>query len=330
MDHIPLVTECNVCGKKYQVSGESVGRHVRCRSCGNEFVVAAAEQIPELLSNEDLEPEYTAEKLSDEIDYQIFGDDTQYAEITLDPDEQVVAEAGAMMYMTANIRMDTVMGNPAARGEAGGGFWSKVAAAGKRVVTGESLFMTTFTNLGSEREVVSFAAPYPGRILAMDLHDVGGEIICQKGAFLCGARGLQIGIAFRKKILVGLFGGEGFVMQRIQGDGIALLHAGGTMRMADLVAGETLRIDTGCLVALQPSVEYSVELVGGIKNTFFGGEGLFLATLRGPGRVWLQSLPFSRLAGRIAAAIPRPGSSRKGEGSLLDMVGGLGNLLDGD
>jgi uncharacterized protein (TIGR00266 family) len=259
---------------------------------------------------------------ADEIDYEIFGEEMQYVEITLDPNEMVVAEAGGMMYMTPRIEMQTVFGDPSAQQT---GFLGKLMSAGKRLITGESLFMTTFMNPGPGREKVAFAAPYPGKILAMDLSQLGGELICQKDAFLCAARGVQIGIAFQKKIGVGLFGGEGFIMQRLTGDGLAFVHAGGTLMKRSLAAGEMLKLDTGCLVAVQPSVNYDIQFVGGIKNAVFGGEGLFFATLTGPGEVWCQSLPFSRLAGRVLANARSPG--RKEEGSIL---GGLGNLLDGD
>jgi uncharacterized protein (TIGR00266 family) len=262
---------------------------------------------------------------SDEIDYEIFGSEMQYVEVTLDPGEMVIAEAGAMMYMTRGIQMEAVFGDPAAPQS---GFWGKVAAAGKRVITGESLFMTTFSNgAATGREVVAFASPYPGKILPMHLDQLGGELICQKDSFICAARGTQIGIAFQKRLGVGIFGGEGFIMQRLTGDGIALVHAGGTMMRRTLAAGETLRLDTGCLMAITPSIDYDIQLVGGVKNTLFGGEGLFLATLTGPGEVWCQSLPFSRLAGRIIAAAPQTGRGNNEEGSIL---GGLGRLLDGD
>jgi len=270
-------------------------------------------------------PRVPSGKRSDEIDYEIFGEEMQYAEVTLDPGEMVVAEAGAMMYMTPGIQMQAVFGDPSAQQ---GGFWGKVVSAGKRVLTGESLFMTTFTNHGSGREQVAFASPYPGKIVPMHLEQLGGELICQKDSFVCAARGVQVGIAFQKRLGVGLFGGEGFIMQRLTGDGIALVHAGGTLMRRTLAAGQTLRLDTGCLVALVPSVTYDIQLVGGVRNTLFGGEGLFLVTLTGPGDVWCQSLPFSRLAGRILAAAP--GSLRGGgkdEGSLL---GSLGRMIDGD
>lgn len=260
---------------------------------------------------------------ADEIDYEIFGAEMQYVEVTLDPGETVIAEAGAMMYMTSGIRMETVFGDPSAEQT---GFFGKVLSAGKRMLTGESLFMTTFLNGGRGREVVAFASPYPGKVVPMHLDRLGGELICQKDSFLCAAKGIQIGIAFQKRIGAGLFGGEGFIMQRLTGDGVALVHAGGTLMERTLGPGESLRLDTGCLVALQPSVQYDVQFVGGIKNTLFGGEGLFFATLTGPGQVWCQSLPFSRLAGRIFAAAPQRGGARE-EGSLL---GGLGRMLGGD
>ncbi len=262
---------------------------------------------------------------ADEIDYEIFGAEMQYVEVTLDPGETVIAEAGGMMYMTSGIKMDTVFGDPSAPQQTG--FWNKVMSAGKRVLTGESLFMTTFSNVAQQREMVAFASPYPGKIVPMHLEQLGGEIICQKDAFLCAARGIQVGIAFQKRFAVALFGGEGFIMQRLTGQGIALLHAGGTVMKRTLAAGEQLRLDTGCLVALTPAVQYDVEFVGGFKNTLFGGEGIVLATLTGPGDVWCQSLPFSRLAGRIFAAAPQIGGGGKEEGSIL---GSLGRMLDGD
>jgi len=270
-------------------------------------------------------PPSSRARRSDEIDYEIFGVEMQYVEVTLDPGEVVIAEAGAMMYMTPGIQMETVFGDPSAPE---GGFLGKVAAAGKRMLTGESLFVTTFTNgARSGRETVAFASPFPGKIVPMHLDQLGGELICQRDSFLCAARGTKIGIAFQKRFGVGLFGGEGFIMQRLTGDGIALVHAGGMLMRRTLAPGETLRLDTGCLVAVMPSVNYDIEIVGGIKNSLFGGEGLFLATLTGPGDVWCQSLPFSRLAGRIVAAAPQTGRGGKEEGSIL---GGLGRLLDGD
>jgi uncharacterized protein (TIGR00266 family) len=255
-----------------------------------------------------------------EIDYQIFGSEMQYVEITLDPGESVIAEAGGMMYMTQGIQMQTVFGDPSQQNQ---GFLGKVMTAGKRVLTGESLFITTFTASGSSRDVVAFAAPYPGKIIPMHLDKLGGELICQKDAFLCAAMGTQVSVAFQKKIGVALFGGEGFIMQRLTGDGIAMVHAGGTIIERDLKPGETLRLDTGCLVAMQPGVNYDIQMVGGIKNALFGGEGLFLATLSGPGKVWMQSLPFSRLAGRVLANAPGGGGRGRDEGSLLGNLGGL-------
>ncbi len=262
-----------------------------------------------------------------EIDYRIEGEDLQFVEVELDPGESVVAEAGALMYMTAGIQMETIFGDGSGQGQKG--LMGALLGAGKRILTGESLFMTVFTASGGRKEKVAFAAPFPGRILAMDLRKLGGELVCQKDSFLCAARGIAVGIAFQKKIGAGLFGGEGFIMQRLQGDGLVFVHAGGMLTEVQLAAGETLRVDTGCLVALQPSVSYDVQLVGGVKTAFFGGEGLFFATLTGPGHVWLQSLPLSRLADRIARAIPGIGRGRKGEGSVLDHIG-IGNVIDGD
>ncbi|HEY6362732.1 MAG TPA: TIGR00266 family protein [Vicinamibacterales bacterium] len=260
-----------------------------------------------------------------EIDFRIVGSEMQFVEVELDPGESAVAEAGSMMYMTPGIQMETVFGDGSQQQRSG--VMGALLGAGKRLITGESLFMTVFTNGGSGKQQVSFAAPYPGKILAMDLKQLGGQLICQKDSFLCAARGVSIGIAFQRKIGVGLFGGEGFIMQRLEGDGLCFVHAGGTVHPLELQAGQTLRVDTGCLVALQPSVGYDIQFVGKIKTALFGGEGLFFAQLTGPGRVWLQSLPFSRMADRIYKAAPAAGGSRQGEGSIL---GGLGGLLDGD
>jgi uncharacterized protein (TIGR00266 family) len=259
-----------------------------------------------------------------EIDFRIVGTEMQYVEVELDPGESAVAEAGSMMYMTPGIDMETVFGDGTQQRS---GVMGALLGAGKRLITGESLFMTVFTNQGSGKQQVAFAAPYPGKILAMDLKQLGGELICQKDSFLCAARGVSIGIAFQRRIGVGLFGGEGFIMQRLQGDGLCFVHAGGTVSPLDLQAGQTLRVDTGCLVALQPTVAYDIQFVGKVKTALFGGEGLFFAALQGPGRVWLQSLPFSRLADRIYKAAPSRGGGRLEEGSIL---GGLGGLLDGD
>ena len=260
-----------------------------------------------------------------EIDFRIVGSEMQFVEVELDPGESAVAEAGSMMYMMPGITLETVFGDGSGQQKAG--VMGALLGAGKRLITGESLFMTVFTNEGQGKQVVAFAAPYPGKILPMDLKQLGGQLICQKDSFLCAARGVSVGIAFQKKIGVGLFGGEGFIMQRLEGDGLTFVHAGGTVHPIDLVAGQTLRVDTGCIVALQPSVAYDIQFVGRVKTALFGGEGLFYAMLTGPGRVWLQSLPFSRMADRIYKAAPAAGGRRVGEGSLL---GGLGGLLDGD
>jgi len=259
-----------------------------------------------------------------EVDYEILGDDLQFVKIELDPGEAVVAEAGAMMYVEDGIELDTIFGDGSQQQK---GFMGSLMSAGKRLLTGESLFMTVFHNESSGKKRVAFAAPYPGKIQPLHLAELGGELICQKDSFLCAAKGVSIGIAFNKRFGVGLFGGEGFIMQRLQGDGWTFVHAGGTLEERTLAPGESLRVDTGCLVAIQPSVTYDIQLVGSVKTALFGGEGLFFATLRGPGRVWLQSLPFSRLASRIYAAAPQTGGRRREEGSIL---GGLGNLLDGD
>ena len=259
-----------------------------------------------------------------EVDYKIFGDDMQYVEVELDPQEAVVAEAGGMMYMEDGIDMETIFGDGS---QQNAGFMGALLGAGKRILTGESLFMTVFINKGVGKKHVAFGAPYPGKIIPIKLSDIGGELIAQKDSFLCGAKGVSVGIAFTKKIGAGLFGGEGFIMERLQGDGWCFIHAGGTMMQRDLAPGETLRVDTGCIVGFQPSIDYDIQFVGKIKSALFGGEGLFFATLRGPGRVWLQSLPFSRMADRIHAASPQHGGRGREEGSVL---GGLGRLLDGD
>ena len=262
-----------------------------------------------------------------DIDFRILGSEMQFVEVDLDPGESAVAEAGVMMYMTQGIEMETVFGDGSAQPQQGG-MMGALLGAGKRILTGESLFMTLFTSRGPGKQQVAFAAPYAGKIIPLDLPTVGGELVCQKDSFLCAARGVSIGIAFQKKIGAGLFGGEGFIMQRLQGDGLCFVHAGGTIHTVELRPGETLRVDTGCLVALQPSVTYDIQFVGKVKTALFGGEGLFFATLTGPGKVWLQSLPLSRMADRIYKAASRVG--RKEEGSALDVFGGLGNLIDGD
>jgi len=238
--------------------------------------------------------------------------------------EAALAEAGGMMYMEDGIEMETIFGDGSQQDS---GFLGALMGAGKRLLVGESLFMTAFQNRGSGKKHVAFGAPYPGKIIPVHLREIGGELLAQKDAFLCAAKGVSLGIAFTKRFGAGLFGGEGFILERLQGDGLAFLHAGGTIYQRDLGMGESMRVDTGCIVAFQPTVDYNIEFVGKIKSALFGGEGLFFATLRGPGRIWLQSLPFSRLAGRIYAAAPQVGRGGREEGSLL---GGLGRLLDGD
>jgi uncharacterized protein (TIGR00266 family) len=260
----------------------------------------------------------------DVIDYEIFGSDMQYVEIELDPGEAAIGEAGTMMMMQDGIEMETVFGDASAQDR---GFMSKLLGAGKRLITGESLFTTVYHNRASMKRRVAFAAPYPGKIVPVDLSEIGGTYLCQKDSFLCAARGVSLGIGFQKRLGAGLFGGEGFILQKLEGDGLAFVHAGGTLLCRDLAPGEVLRVDTGCVVGFVPSVDFDIQFVGSIKSALFGGEGLFFATLRGPGRVWLQSLPLSRLANRIVLAAPAAGGSRREEGSIL---GGLGNLLDGD
>lgn len=260
----------------------------------------------------------------DVVDYEIFGEDMQYVEIELDPGEAAIGEAGAMMYMDPEIDMDTIFGDGSAQQS---GILGKLMGAGKRLLTGESLFTTVYQNKGNGKRRVAFAAPYPGRILPMDLSQLGGTLICQKDSFLCAAKGVSLGIAFQQKLGVGLFGGEGFIMQKLEGDGLAFVHAGGMLMERELGAGETLRVDTGCIAALSPTVNYDIQYVGKLKSALFGGEGVFFASLTGPGKVWLQSLPLSRLANRIIMAAPVAGGRSQGEGSLL---GGLGGLLDGD
>jgi uncharacterized protein (TIGR00266 family) len=265
-------------------------------------------------------------KAADEIDFRIVGGDMQFVEVELDPGESAIAEAGALMFKDSSVQMDTVFGDGSHSGQ-GGGFMEKLFSAGKRVLTGESLFTTMYTHTGQGKAKVAFAAPYPGTVLAMKLDDHGGRLICQKDSFLAGARGVTVGIHLQRKILTGLFGGEGFIMQKLEGDGWVFVHAGGTVVERELQAGERIDVDTGCVVAYHASVNMDVRPVSGIKSMFFGGEGVFLATLTGPGKVWMQSLPFSRLAGRMLQAAPQGGSQNRGEGSVL---GGLGRILDGD
>ena len=261
----------------------------------------------------------------DVVDYEIKGAEMQFVEVELDPGEAAIGEAGSMMFMDPGITMDTVFGD-ASGAQGGGGLFGKLLGAGKRLVTGESLFTTVYSNAAQGKQRVAFAAPYPGKILPMDLRQLGGTLICQKDAFLCAARGVALGIYFQKRLSVGFFGGEGFIMQRLDGDGLAFVHAGGTVLKRELAAGQTLLVDTGCIVALTQTVNFEIQYVGKIKTALFGGEGLFFAKVTGPGTVWLQSLPFSRLASRIFAAAPQRGGSKE-EGSVL---GGIGNMFDGD
>lgn len=260
-----------------------------------------------------------------EIEYKIYGDDMQFVEVELDPNEATVAEAGGMMYMDNGIEMETVFGDGSRQQSSG--IMGALMGAGKRLLTGESLFMTVFQNRSTGKRRVAFGAPYPGKIIPVHLAEIGGVLIAQKDSFLAAAKGVSVGIAFQKRLGVGLFGGEGFIMQRLEGDGWAFIHAGGTLLERTLAPGEIVRVDTGCIVAMQPSVNYDIQYVGKVKTALFGGEGLFFATLTGPGKIWLQSLPLSRLANRIVAAVPGIGRGGKEEGSLL---GGLGGLLDGD
>lgn len=269
-------------------------------------------------------PQGVPGRRSDELDFKIFGSEMQFVEVELDSGESALAEAGSMMYKDQSVTMQTIFGDGSGTG--GSSFMDKLLGAGKRLLTGESLFMTVFSHTGSGKAHVAFGAPYPGNILPVRLSDVGGCLICQKDSFLCAAKGVAIGIFFQRKILTGLFGGEGFVMQKLDGDGLVFLHAGGTVVDRTLQAGQVLHVDTGCIVALEPSVQFDIQQAGGIKSALFGGEGLFFATLQGPGRVWLQSLPFSRLAGRMLQAAPQRGGG-KGEGSIL---GALGGFIDGD
>lgn len=259
-----------------------------------------------------------------EIDYKIIGEEMQCVEIELDPQETVIAEAGSLMYMDSNIQMETIFGDGSKKDS---GIMGKLFSAGKRLLTGESLFMTAYTHMGSGKKHATFAAPYPGKVIPLNLAQLGGKVVCQKDAFLCAAKGVSVGIEFQKKLGAGFFGGEGFIMQKLEGNGMAFAHAGGTIVERTLQPGEKLKIDTGCVVAFTQETTYDIEFVGGIKNTFFGGEGVFFATLSGPGKVWIQSLPFSRLADRVIASAPSTGGKRKGEGSIL---GGIGDLLDGD
>ena len=314
------------CGKQLKVPDEYADKKVRCPSC-EQVIQVPAEDFIETASVVETAPASRNPSRSpgaqtcDEVDFPIVGDDMQMVIVELDPQETVIAEAGAMTYMEEGIQFETKMGDGS---EPEQGFFGKMLSAGKRMVTGESIFMTHFTHQGRGKSHVAFGAPYPGKIIPIDLSTVpGNDLLCQKDAFLCAAHGTKVTIAFNKKLGAGLFGGEGFILQKLVGDGMAFVHAGGTVIEREL-NNETLRIDTGCIVAFEPHIEYSIERAGNLKSMFFGGEGLFLATLRGSGRIWIQSLPFSRLASRV---LMNAGSRGKGEGSVL---GGLGNLLDGD
>ncbi len=264
-------------------------------------------------------------QVSDDIDFEIKGAEMQFVEVELDPGESAIAEAGSMMFKPPSVTMNTVFGDGSEQG--GGGLFDKLVGAGKRLVTGESLFTTVFTHEGHGKARVAFAAPYPGHILAIKLDEVGNRLICQKDSFLCAARGVALGIFFQKRIMTGLFGGEGFIMQQLDGDGWVFVHVGGTVTEKTLAPGEEMHIDTGCVAAFTSGVDFDLEQAGSIKSMIFGGEGMFFARLTGPGKVWIQSLPFSRLAGRVFAAAPQGGGRHVGEGSVL---GGLGGLLDGD
>ena len=313
------------CGKALAAPPELAGKEVRCPGCNNVTGVPVPEAMPVAAvayatPGSPQPPNKGGARRCHELDYQIVGDDMQMVIVELDPGETVIAEAGAMNYMEEGINFETKMGDGS---EPEKGFFGKMLDVGKRAITGESLFMTHFTHHGSGKSHVAFAAPYPGKIIPIDMSTIqGNDLLCQKDAFLCAALGTKVTIAFNKKIGAGFFGGEGFILQKLVGDGLACIHAGGTVVEKEL-NGETLRVDTGCLVAFEPHIEYSIERAGNLKSMVFGGEGLFLATLRGHGRVWLQSLPFSRLAQRIVGGAGRG----KGEGSVL---GGLGNILDGD
>ncbi len=291
-----------------------------------EFAEAFGDGLPD-----DMPPIPSAAQFSrmtaDDIDYRIVGNDMPFVEIELDPGESAVAEAGALMYKDAVVQMDTVFGDGSRKQGSGGGVMDAIFAGARRVVTGESLFTTVFTHAGQGKAKVAFAAPYPGTVLPLRLSEHGGRIVCQKDSFLAGARGVKLGIFFQKRILTGLFGGEGFIMQQLDGDGWVFVHAGGTMVERELSAGERIDVDTGCVAAFEATVNMDIRPIGGIKSMLFGGEGVFLATLTGPGKVWLQSLPFSRMAGRMLAAAPQGGGKNVGEGSVL---GGLGRILDGD
>lgn len=315
------------CGKELSVPTSLAGKQVRCPSCSqvidtSNASVLATPQAVNPTGHPTGHP--SSRQRCHEIDYQIVGDDLQMVIVELDPGETVIAEAGGMTYMEEGIQFETKMGDGSKPEQ---GFFGKMMTVGKRMLTGESIFMTHFTHHGIGKSHVAFAAPYPGKIIPVDMATIqGNDLICQKDAFLCAAMGTEVTISFNKKFGAGLFGGEGFILQKLVGDGMAFLHAGGTIVEREL-NGETLRVDTGCIVAFEPHIDYSIERAGNLKSMFFGGEGLFLATLQGHGRVWLQSLPFARLAGRILQNVPSGGRTGTGEGSIL---GSLGGMLDGD
>lgn len=317
---MPLTIRCS-CGQTLQVREELIGKKVRCSSC--QAVLRVPEQ--EMVAADEPARKQARRKpeICHEVDYEIFGDDMQLVEVELDPDETCIAEAGAMTYMEDDIEFVAKLGDGSDPNQS---FFKKVWSAGKRSLTGESLFLTHFTNQGEGKRRVAFGAPYPGKIIPINMMDVDGVLICQKDAFLCAALGTKLGIAFQKKLGVGFFGGEGFILQKLEGDGMAFVHACGCIIQRDLDDGERLRVDTGCLVAFTQDVQYDIQKAGNLKSMMFGGEGLFLATLTGPGHVWLQSLPFSRLAERIVGA----SGGGKEEGSILGNLGGLGRMLGGD
>ncbi|HPO04579.1 MAG TPA: TIGR00266 family protein [Bacillota bacterium] len=306
---------CNNCGDPMQDGVKF------CPSCGTPAQSGGGTPIRTGGGNP------TRMQRADEVDFKIYGEDLQFVEIMLDPGESIVAEAGAMMYMDSSIQMETIFGDGSGRDE-GKGMMGKLLSAGKRVVTGESLFMTSFKNIAHEKKCVSFAAPYPGCVVPFDLTDVGGTLICQKDSFLCAAKGISVDIAFQKKIGAGLFGGEGFIMQRLEGNGLAFMHAGGSIIKKELGSGETLKLDTGCLVAMTTGIDYDIQFAGDVKTALFGGEGLVLATLTGPGTIWLQSLPFSRMADRIVSSAGKGGKGKE-EGSILGNIG-IGNIFSND
>lgn len=315
-------------GRRFQTGELNRGTHVFKQGMDNWALAGDRPELAPFISDglpAAPPPVAAGGQTAHEIDFEIFGEEMQFVEVTLDPQEACLSEAGAFMYMDPGIEMETIFGDGSK--PSGGGFMDSLLSAGKRVLTGESLFMTIFANQANQRQRVAFASPYPGRIVPVDLRRHGNALLCQKDAFLCSAKGISVGIALQRKLGAGLFGGEGFILQKLEGDGLAFLHAGGTVVERQLAAGETMRLDTGCLVAFEQQVNYDIQMVRGVKSMFFGGEGLFYASMTGPGKVWIQSLPFSRLARRVFAAAPQGGGKHKGEGSVL---GGLGSLIGGD